>query len=74
MELICSNAVEHQHRVETRVSDVEGLTKPAWPDVLPREAVRTAIDAGEIEHTPIGEVGEGIVSATVRTPQHTVLG
>ena len=34
VELICSNTVEHQHRVETRISDVEGLTKPAWPDVL----------------------------------------
>ena len=35
--LIGSNAVEHQHRVETRISDVEGLTKPSWPEVLGRE-------------------------------------
>lgn len=37
-------------------------------------AVRTAIEAGATEHTPISDVGEGIVTATVRTPQHTVLG
>lgn len=37
-------------------------------------AVETAIAAGAVEHTPISEVGDGIVTATVRTPQGAVLG
>ena len=37
IELICSDAAEHKRRVETRLSDVEGLIKPAWKDVLGRE-------------------------------------
>lgn len=37
VELICSDAAEHKRRVETRVSDVEGLVKPAWNDVRGRE-------------------------------------
>jgi predicted enzyme related to lactoylglutathione lyase len=38
------------------------------------EAVRVALAAGAVEHTPISEVGGGIVTATVRTPQGAVLG
>jgi hypothetical protein len=37
-------------------------------------AVRDAIDTGATEHTPATDVGDGIVTATVRTPQGTVLG
>jgi predicted kinase len=37
VELICSDTAEHRRRVETRVSDVDGLTKPAWTEVLRRE-------------------------------------
>jgi predicted kinase len=37
VELICSDAAEHRRRVQTRVSDVDGLTKPAWTEVLRRE-------------------------------------
>jgi hypothetical protein len=36
--------------------------------------VRAAIEAGSTEHTPPSDVGHGIVTATVRTPQHTVVG
>ncbi len=38
------------------------------------EAVQMAMAAGAVEHTPISEVGGGIVTATVRTPQGAVLG
>ncbi|MGI8627674.1 MAG: VOC family protein [Geodermatophilaceae bacterium] len=38
------------------------------------EAVQTSSAAGAVEHTPISEVGGGIVTATVRTPQGAVLG
>jgi hypothetical protein len=37
VELICSDAAEHRRRVQTRVSDVDGVTKPAWTEVLRRE-------------------------------------
>jgi catechol 2,3-dioxygenase-like lactoylglutathione lyase family enzyme len=37
-------------------------------------AVTAAITAGATEHTPVAEVGGGIVTATVRTPQGTILG
>jgi len=37
-------------------------------------AVQAAIEGGAVEHTPVADVGEGVVTATVRTPAGTVLG
>jgi len=37
-------------------------------------AVEAAVAAGASEHTPATEVGEGIVTATVRTPGGAILG
>jgi predicted enzyme related to lactoylglutathione lyase len=37
-------------------------------------AVEVAIAAGSTEHTPVADVGDGIVAATVRTPSGTILG
>jgi predicted kinase len=37
IEFICSDAVEHRRRVETRRSDIEELKLPAWQDVIERE-------------------------------------
>lgn len=34
VEVICSNAAEHQRRVETRVADVPGLVLPDWASVV----------------------------------------
>jgi predicted enzyme related to lactoylglutathione lyase len=42
------------------------------PDVT--DAVATAVRAGATVHTPVADVGDGIVTATVRTPQGTVPG
>jgi catechol 2,3-dioxygenase-like lactoylglutathione lyase family enzyme len=42
------------------------------PDVA--EAVASAVEAGSTEHTPVADVGDGIVTATVRTPGGTILG
>jgi hypothetical protein len=36
--------------------------------------VEAAVAAGASEHTPATEVGEGIVTATVRTPGGAILG
>lgn len=36
IEVICSDPVEHKHRVETRVSDITGLVLPTWQEVVDR--------------------------------------
>jgi hypothetical protein len=37
-------------------------------------AVRAALTSGAVEHTPVADVGDDIVTATVRTPAGTILG
>jgi len=37
-------------------------------------ALAQAVAAGASEHTPVTEVGDGIVTATVRTPDGSILG
>ena len=37
VELVCSDLAEHRHRVESRASDVDGLSKPTWAQVQARE-------------------------------------
>ena len=37
VEVVCSDAAEHRRRVEQRPTDVEGLVKPSWAEVLGRE-------------------------------------
>jgi hypothetical protein len=37
IEVVCSDAVEHRRRVETRVVDVPRLTLPTWDAVLRRD-------------------------------------
>ena len=37
VEIICSDEAEHRRRVESRISDVAGLRKPTWREVLERE-------------------------------------
>lgn len=37
VEVLCSDATEHRHRVETRRSTVDGLTLPTWEDVMARQ-------------------------------------
>lgn len=37
VEVSCSDQAEHRRRVETRVSDVDGLVKPSWAEVFERE-------------------------------------
>lgn len=37
IEVQCSDAAEHQHRIETRESPIEGLRLPTWADVEARE-------------------------------------
>jgi predicted kinase len=37
VEVVCTDEWEHQRRVESRTSDVEGLLKPTWAAVVTRE-------------------------------------
>jgi predicted kinase len=37
IEVICSDAVEHRSRVETRVADIAGFSLPSWKQVVHRE-------------------------------------
>ncbi len=37
-------------------------------------AVHDAIAGGATEHAPVSDVGEGIITASIRTPQGSVLG
>ena len=37
VEVVCTDTNEHRRRVESRVSDLEGLTAPTWSDVEARE-------------------------------------
>ncbi|OWV83851.1 adenylyl-sulfate kinase [Rhizobium sp. N122] len=34
VEVICSDKTEHRRRAETRKTDVEGLIKPTWPQIV----------------------------------------
>lgn len=36
VEVFCSDETEHRRRVENRTSDVEGLVKPTWAEVVGR--------------------------------------
>jgi predicted kinase len=37
VEVVCSDTVEHRRRVENRSTDVAGLVKPTWDEVVGRE-------------------------------------
>jgi predicted kinase len=62
VEVICSDADEHRRRVDTRASDVPGLTPPTWQEVVDRDyrpwtRERLVIDtAGRSEEACVAEV------------------
>lgn len=37
IEVVCSDKSEHRKRVESRTTDIEGLSLPSWQEVLDRE-------------------------------------
>lgn len=37
IEVVCSDLAEHRRRVESRQSDIPGLSLPSWQDVLERQ-------------------------------------
>lgn len=55
IEFICSDRTEHRHRVETRKSDIAGLTPPTWESVLsheytPRNDPRLVVDTARLSY------------------------
>jgi predicted kinase len=71
VEVICSDPVEHQRRVLTRVSDVDGLVKPAWEQVRGREYApwsrpHLVVDSAE---TPAEEAARCIATAIAAARQ-----
>jgi hypothetical protein len=67
VEVICSDRVEHRGRVESRASDVDGLVKPTWTEVIEREYepwVRSPLRI-DSAFTPVAHAVQQIV-ATVR--------
>jgi predicted kinase len=37
VEIVCSNAVEHRRRVESRAADIDGHRLPTWDEVVGRD-------------------------------------
>src|SRR5215467_4047174 len=37
IEIVCSDPNEHRRRIETRTTDIPGLSLPAWSDVVGRD-------------------------------------
>ena len=57
VEIVCSDAAAHRHRVESRVADIAGHVLPTWQDVLnrdyrPWDTERLQIDTA---HVPVDE-------------------
>jgi predicted kinase len=53
VEVVCSDAVEHRRRVETRLADIPQHELPAWQDVIDRDyrpwdRERLVIDTAEL--------------------------
>jgi predicted kinase len=65
VEVICSDPAEHRRRVEDRASDVDGLVKPTWAEVVDREyepwsRPRVIVDSAT---TPVASAGQQIRAA-----------
>lgn len=63
IEVICSDAVEHRRRVETRAADIVGFALPTWDDVVGREyeawgSARVVIDTAGLSEQQGAEVLE----------------
>ena len=71
IEVVCSDAEEHHRRVESRITDVDGLELPTWNDVQNREyhewhSHRIVIDtAGRSVRESVDEVLRSIRAAGV---------
>src|SRR3954452_15975080 len=67
VEVVCSDPDEHRRRVLTRDTDVEGLVKPTWEDVVGREYDPWTRDHLVVDtaHTPPAQAAEELALAVV---------
>ena len=74
VELVCSDPVEHRHRVESRPSDVASLTKPTWVEVQARAyepwtRPRLVIDtASATTESAVARIAAAMAAPRGRTP------
>ena len=61
VEVLCSDPAEHRRRVETRASDVAGLIKPTWEEVVGRE-----YDAWDRQHLVVDTADTSATAAAER--------
>jgi hypothetical protein len=54
VEVVCSDAVEHQRRVEQRVSDLPGHVQPTWAAVCQHDYVPWPVAAQRLEINSAG--------------------
>ena len=70
VEIVCSDAIEHRRRVETRTADIAGHKLPNWQDVKAREydawtRPRIVIDtAGRAPAQSLAELRRNLASQT----------
>lgn len=66
IEVVCSDATEHRHRVETRTIDITGFQLPTWDDVVQRayepwDTARVVIDtAGQTVEQSIAALRQAL--------------
>lgn len=68
VEVICSNAVEHRRRVETRVADIPGHVLPMWDAVVGRdyrvwETERLVVDTARLD----ASAAAGVILSAIRS-------
>ena len=60
IEVICSDESEHRLRVETRATDVAGLTLPTWDEVIRRE-----YEPWDVAHVVIDTAGQTVEDSSL---------
>src|SRR5947209_4092781 len=55
VEIVCSDVLEHRHRVENRVPDIAGFELPRWEDVVSRD-----YHPWENEHIVLDTAGQSV--------------
>jgi len=55
VEIICTDLAEHRRRVESRVTDIEGLVLPRWDKVMSR-----TYDPWDREHFVLDTAGASV--------------
>jgi predicted kinase len=64
IEIVCSDKAEHRRRAEARVTDVDGLIKPTWQEILGRqyEAWNNCALAYDTAKTSVEEIVNNLIS------------